>query len=128
MVLLNWVYIVMSAFEPINKNDIRIERWGLKFSIVFGIEISILIMWSLDATFQLLHNWQEMRFQEYVTINATKFHESERSILLGSPIKPEKQGFFSKLGIMPLLAVSKNKMYTMKVILMLIFWVDFLQY
>ena len=71
-----------------------------------------------------------MKFKEFVTMNATKFQESERSILLGEkkPIKIAKYGFFRKLSIIPLLSVAFNKIYAIKVLLLMIFWGDFIQY
>lgn len=52
LLFLGWVYILISFFEPSNRNDSSLPEF--EFRVLIGIEIFILILQTLDLTMELI--------------------------------------------------------------------------
>lgn len=86
MLLLSWTYIILTYFEPRNKNHIPFERWDQEFTICFLIELLVLMVWFIDVILQSMYNFLENVFNlliEHVTeenlqTGVAKMHDPEQ--------------------------------------------------
>jgi len=78
MFFVSWMYVLMTMFEPMDLDEEHMARWDSQFSWLFAIEFIILLLYMLDLSMSVYHNFYERRFKEFRFVP-----KSEREKVMG---------------------------------------------